>query len=140
MCNTPVEIQKTYWTISSTSILEACMPPTTLEHSNVTLTGKLEVRLPVFFTNSINPQKFIEVRHCKVIYKDALVNDVKLHSDIIKEHPFDDHFICFTNEVLVKPRKYKWNSSEKTLRIWFSDIRNNPIELTDFHIDILLMY
>jgi hypothetical protein len=133
-------MQKTYWTISSTSILESNANGSDGKAVSVGLTGILEVKLPVFFTNSIKLEKYIEVRHCKVIYKDALVNDVKLHSDIIKEHPFDDHFVCFTNEVLVKPRKYKWNSSEKTVRVWFTDIRNNPIELIDFHIDILLMY
>jgi hypothetical protein len=123
------EVQKTYWIISSVTSLP---PPNFI--------GKLEINLPVFFTNSMNKAKYIEVRHCKVIYKDTLVNDIKLHSDLVKENQFDDHFICFTNETLVKPKKYKWNSSDKSIRIWFSDIRNQPIEIIDFHVDILLMY
>jgi hypothetical protein len=120
-------LQKVYWVISS-----ATSPPSD--------NSKIEVFLPVFFTNSMNKNKYIEVRHCKVIYDDVLVNDVKFHSDIVKEHPYDDHFICFTNEVLVKPRKYHWNGSDKSIKVWFSNMRNKPVEIIDFHIDILLMF
>jgi hypothetical protein len=116
-------IQKTYFPISPTNF--------PLTNDGV---GKIEITLPSFFTNSMNNDKFIEVRHCKVIYKTALVNDVKLHSDIVKEYAFDDHFICFTNEVLVKPKKFKWMSSNKVFDIWFTDIRNNPIEIIDYHV------
>jgi hypothetical protein len=125
-------MQKTYWSISSATSLA---PPNAPNFA-----GKLEVKLPVFFTNSMNKDKFIEVRYCKAIYKDALVNDIKFHSTIVKEFSFDDHFVCFTNETLVKPKKYRWNSSDKTIQIWFTDIRNQDIDLIDFHIDILLMY
>jgi hypothetical protein len=98
------------------------------------------IPLPPFFCNSRNEEKYIVVRHCKVIVSDALVNDVKLHSDIVSENPWDDHFICFSNEVMVKPKKYKWNSTNKTINIWFTDMRNNSINPIDYHIDLLLMY
>jgi hypothetical protein len=88
----------------------------------------------------VNKDKFIEVRHVKVIYNDALVNDVKFHSDIVKEYAFDDHFICFSNEVLVKPKKYRWLGTNKVINLWFTNIKNRQIDITDYHVDILLMY
>jgi hypothetical protein len=121
--------QKRYWIISSAPTLR----------NDLTATNKVEVKLPVFFTNSMN-NRFIEVRNCKVIYRNALVNDVKFHSDLVKEDPFDDHFVCFTNEVLVKPKKYRWNSSDKTITFWFTNMNNQEVEIDQYHIDILLMY
>jgi hypothetical protein len=127
-----MNIQKRYWIITSAP---------TLDSSSIQAPqNSFEAKLPVFFTNSMNKNKYIEVRHCKAIYKDALVNDVKLHSDIVKEDPFDDHFICFTNEVLVKPKKYQWNSSDKTIKIWFTNMQNEPVDIIYYHVDILLMF
>jgi hypothetical protein len=122
-------MQKTYWIISS-----AITPPP------AEFIGKLEIKLPAFFVNSQAPEKFIEVRHCKAVYKDALVNDVKFHSTIVKDYQFDDYFVCFTNETLVKPKKYRWIASDKAINIWFTNMSNQPVEILDFHVDILLMY
>jgi hypothetical protein len=65
---------------------------------------------------------------------------VKLHSDIVRSDPFDDYFICFANQTQVRPKKYKWNNTSKTITVWFTDIDNNPMLTPSFHIDLLLMY
>jgi hypothetical protein len=98
---------------------------------------KNEIPLPVFFTNSTN-NKYIEVRNVKVIYNDTLVNDLKFHSTLVNEDPFDDNFVCFTNEIF--PKTYKWNSSSKTIKIWFSDMANNYQIIDHWLVDILLWY
>jgi hypothetical protein len=118
-----VTTQKTYFPIAST------------EFANT-----VDIPLPPYFCNSKSEQKYIVVRNCKAIVQDALVNDVKLHSDIVRECPYDDHFICFTNELMVKPKKYKWNNTSRTIRIWFTDMKNAPITVTEYLIDILLIY
>jgi hypothetical protein len=118
-------IQKTYFPITSNPNTPAQYPQ--------------QITLPPFFINSRN-DKYIVVRNCKVIIADALVNDVKFHSDIVREHPYDDHFICFTNELMVKPKKYKWNSTSTTFNIWFTNMKNANINPIDYHIDILLIY
>jgi hypothetical protein len=100
----------------------------------------IEIELPVYFRISKSKNKDIVVRNCKIVLHDALVNDIKLHSDIVKENPYDDHFICFTNELMVKPKKYRWNSTNNTIKIWFTDIKNNIIPVDDYLIDILLVY
>jgi hypothetical protein len=117
--------QKTYFQITSQPGVMSVFPQ--------------QIILPPYFCNSHN-DKYIVVRNCKIIVSDALVNDVKFHSDIVREHPFDDHFICFTNELMVKPKKYKWNSTSRVINIWFTDMHNNPITPTDYHIDLLLIY
>jgi hypothetical protein len=120
-------MQKTYFPISSTS------------YGSIDKDVKLEVRLPVYFRDS-QQEKYIVIRNCKIIVEDALVSDVKFHSDIVRENPYDDYFICFTNELMVKPKKYRWKNSSNTITIWFTDMRNNSIPATDYLIDILLIY
>jgi hypothetical protein len=118
-------LQKTYWIISGTHLSSD--------------TPKIEVSLPVFFTTSINKRKNIEVRNCKINVERP--DGIKFHSDIVKENAFDDHFICFANELLIKPRKYHWFSSDKSIKLWFSDMTNQIID-NDFtyHVDLLLTY
>jgi hypothetical protein len=100
---------------------------------------KLEIQLPHYFNNS-HSVKYIVVRNCKIVMNDALVNDIKLHSDIVRENPYDDHFICFTNELMVKPKKYKWNNTSSTIKIWFTTFDNKPVKVDHYLIDILLIY
>jgi hypothetical protein len=101
--------------------------------------GISETQLPNWFINSTNPKQIV-VRNCKVVMDDALVNDIKMHSNIVKFAAYDDSFICFTNELMVKPKKYRWDSLEKTIKIWFTNMANQPVAVTAFHVDILLIY
>jgi hypothetical protein len=121
-------MQKTYFIISST------------EYGSIVKNGFLEVYLPVYFRDSQKEEKYILVRNCKIIVDDALVSDVKLHSDIVRENPYDDHFICFTNELMVKPKKYKWNSSSSIIKLWFTNMRNESIAVVDYLVELLLFY
>jgi hypothetical protein len=121
-------MQKTYFPIASSY------------YGSIQKGDKLEVILPPYFRDSQNEQKYIVVRNCKIIVDDALVSDVKFHSDIVKENPYDDYFICFTNELMVKPKKYRWKNSSNTIKIWFTNMRNEPLGVVDFSIDILLIY
>jgi hypothetical protein len=120
-------MQKRYFPVSST------------DFGSVLLNKKLNIPLPIFFRNSTN-EKHIIVRNCKIVINNAIVNDIKLHSDIVSTDAYDDHFICFTNELMVKPKKYRWISNSVSINIWFTDMKNNPVEVTDFLIDILLFY
>jgi hypothetical protein len=100
----------------------------------------LEITLPPYFGNSQIDQKYIEVRNVKIIIDDALVNDVKFHSTIVRENAYDDHFICFTNELMVKPKKYEWDSTGRTIQIWFTNMRNTKIDAVDYLIELMLWY
>jgi hypothetical protein len=120
-------MQKRYFPVSST------------EFGTAPLGKKLNIPLPIFFKNS-NNEKHIIVRNCKIVINNVIVNDIKLYSDIVSNDAYDDHFICFTNELMVKPKKYRWLSNSVSLNIWFSDMKNNPIEVEDYLIDILLFY
>jgi hypothetical protein len=106
---------------------------------NPSLSEKIEIILPHYFTISRNP-RYIVVRNCKIVVNDALVNDIKFHSDLVQENPYDDYTICFTNELMVKPKKYRWISSNRSIKIWFTTMKNEPIKVNDYWIDILLIY
>jgi hypothetical protein len=130
-------MQKTYYPISSVQFKPPPPPNMDLVDNPVV---KIEIPLPVFFTRSQNPDKYIVVRSCKAMVSNSLVGDVKFHSDIVRENPFDDYFICFSNELMVKPKKYKWNNTSKTIKIWFTDMRNEAVGVLQYHVDLLLMY
>jgi hypothetical protein len=116
--------QKTYFPISSVFY----------NSYNPNVKDKIEIELPSYFKNSKEP-RYIVVRNCRIVLNNALVNDIKFHSHIVQENPYDDYFICFTNELMVKPKRYRWNRNNNTIRIWFTDTRNNKILVNDCHID-----
>jgi hypothetical protein len=122
--------QKIYWIISSTE-----------PRNKINEVGKIEVALPVAFTSSTRNFKYIEVRHVCII-GDTLKADsyYKFHSNIVKEYNFDDSFICLVNTTLVQPKKYKWNSSDKVITVWFNDMNNKPVNPDSYVIEILLHY
>jgi hypothetical protein len=123
-------MQKTYFIIASTQY-----GPIKKDVNN----GVLELQLPPEFLNSRN-KKHIEVRNVKLLYKDVVVADAKFHSTIIYENPWDDHFICFANEQLVKPKKYEWKASKPTIKIWFSDMKNKILDADDYTIETLIIF
>jgi hypothetical protein len=125
-----VPFQKLYWIIASTD-----------PRNIINDIGKIEIKLPVAFTKSTRNYKYIEVRHvCAELGAEYTNSFCKFHSDIVKENHFDDSFICLVNNTLVKPKRYKWNSSDKVITIWFSDMANTPINPNSYVIDILLHY
>jgi hypothetical protein len=93
--------------------------------------------LPDAFLESPGP-KWIHIRHCKALYYGSLPGDVKLHSTIVNIAPFDDSFVCFCNEALVKPKKFQYNSSTKTLEFWFKDMFGQEVAIDAFVIELLL--
>jgi hypothetical protein len=124
------EVQKSYWPVSS------IFPFGTY----IKVPDEYEIKIPEFFTNSARLEKYIVVRGCKALVGDGLVGDLKVHSTLVQKNPFDDYFICFANELMVKSKKYFWNSGNKTIKIWFTDMKNQIVQVTDFSLDLLLVY
>jgi hypothetical protein len=118
-------VQKSYFPISSYGLAAQ---------------NEYEIKLPEYFTSSIRLEKYIVVRNCKALFNKELVGDLKVHSTIVQKNPYDDYFVCFANELMVKSKKYFWNSGSKYIRIWFTDMKNQPITVNDFLLDLLLVY
>jgi hypothetical protein len=120
-------IQKSYFIIAST------------QFGAVKKDEPLEIQLPPDFLNSRNI-KHIVVRNVKSLVEYSPYANIKFHSTIVHENPWDDHFICFADEQLVKPKKYEWRSAKTTIKIWFTDIRNFKLTVDDYTIELLLIY
>jgi hypothetical protein len=93
--------------------------------------------LPDAFLESPGP-KWIHVMHVKALHNKSMPGDVKLHSSIVSLAPYDDSFACFCNEVLVKPKKFQYNSNTKTLSFWFKDMDGNEVIIDAFVIELML--
>jgi hypothetical protein len=85
-------------------------------------------------------QKYIHIRHVKALHNKSMPGDVKLHSSVVSLAPYDDSFACFCNETLVKPKKFQYNSNNKTLSFWFKDMIGNEVDIDAFVIELLLEY
>ena len=96
-------------------------------------------RLPADFVSSTN-RKWIEIRQCKAKFHDVLIGDVELHSDLIKRDHDCDYFVMYVNELPVKPKKYEYNTTERDVRFWFTEMDGNNIDVEYFTVECLLIY
>ena len=76
-------------------------------------------RFPEAFINSKN-RRWVEIHHCKVLYKDNDVQDIVLHSDIVKRDAYLDHAIMNVNETRTKYKKYEYTQQNQYFTIWFT--------------------
>lgn len=103
-------------------------------------TNTLVNRFPPEFVSSKN-RKWIVVQGCKATFKDKLVGDVIMHADFIQRDHFLDYSCCFVNEDASRDvAKYEIINDIKTFRIWFTDLKQNPVDIEDFALKLLLIY
>ena len=98
-----------------------------------------ERKFPHQFITSTN-QKYIHVIHCRCLFADALVGDVMLHCDFIERDNYLDSFVCFTNTILTKYKKYEVVRPKDKFKIWFTDCNNNLINVQQFVLELMLEY
>jgi hypothetical protein len=122
-----VTVQKLYFTVSST-----------IERVKFDIkTKKITVDLPDDFASASGP-RFIHVRHARALHYQGLPADIKLHGSVISSAPYDNSYICFCNEVLVKPKTYAYNTNRKTLEFWFADMFGAYVNVEAFVIELML--
>ena len=114
-----------------------------LEHTNITKTyfhvNQKVFDLPFDFMASKN-EKFIVVQYVAVTYKNFVVGDVCLHSDIVQRDNYCDGFIMLANKRQTKFRKYKFTGNQRRFRLWFTDLSGNEVEPDAFILSMLLIY
>ena len=69
-------------------------------------TSTEETKLPDDFLVSKNV-KYIHVLHCRCVYNEGLAGDIELHASFIQRHDYRDSFVCYTNTILTKYKKYE---------------------------------
>ena len=84
----------------------------------------------VEFVNSRNP-RYVYVIGCKFFIDlpqvDGMIESfysptfVSMHADFVHEYKDYDSFVCFTNELLPKRKKYPQLTNHPSLRIWFKN-------------------
>ena len=100
-------------------------------------------RFPEAFVNSKNP-RWVEIHHCKVLYSDAAVGDLVLHSDIVQRDPYLDHTIMNVNETRTKYKKYEYTQQKQYFTIWFTSFAHPNLQVLDrnltFLCEMMLIY
>jgi len=56
-----------------------------------------------------------------------LVGDMQLHASSIQRDGYMDDFVCFTNTVLTKYKKYAFSGNRPDFRVWFTDMNGDPV-------------
>ena len=103
-------------------------------------TNKLENEFPPEFIASKN-KKYIVVYQCKAVMKDALVGDVIMHADFITRDQYMDCACCFVNEDPNRDTaKYEYIINRQKFKLWFTDLKNNPVDVDAFALRLLLIY
>lgn len=74
-----------------------------------------ERKFPHQFITSNNP-KFIHVIHCRCLFANSLVGD-GMHCNFIERDNYLDSFVCFTNTILTKYKKYEITRPKDTFKI-----------------------
>ena len=100
-------------------------------------------RFPEAFINSKN-KRWVEIHHCKVLYNDAAVGDLVLHSDIVQRDAYLDHTIMNVNETRTKYKKYEYTQQKQYFTIWFTSFAFPDKEVDEkkltFLCEMMLIY
>ena len=103
------------------------------------ITNTLETSFPPDFLNSKN-KKYIQFRWCRGLWKGKLVGDISLHADFICRDRYMDSMVCYINDDQGKYEKYEYNSTSRKFKVWFKDIKGNPVEPEAFTLKLMLIY
>jgi hypothetical protein len=124
-----MNVQKLYFPVSSTN--------NRVKVIDDGVNMKVVVDLPDAFMSASTP-KWIHVRNVRALHYSNIAHDIKLHGTVVGLAPYDDSYICFCNELLVKPKKYAYNNNNKTLSFWFKDMKGEYVYIDAFVIEIML--
>jgi len=96
-------------------------------------------RFPMDFNTSMRP-KFIHVMHCRTISRDYLTGDIQLHASFIQRDGHMDDFVCFTNTVLTKYKKYAFTGNRPDFRLWLTNMQGEVVIVAGFILELMLEY
>lgn len=115
------------------------------------VTKSLETNFPLDFITSKN-KRWIVVQQCKAlvekdieingeIKKNAyLIGDIEMHASFIERDNDCDSFCLYTNEIRTKYKKYEITSRKRSFKIWFTDMAGNPVDVSNFTLELLLIF
>ena len=114
-------------------------------------TSTEETKLPDEFLVSKNV-KYIHVLHCRCVYNEGLAGDIELHASFIQRHDYRDSasfiqrhdyrdsFVCYTNTILTKYKKYEVVRPKPTFKVWFTNMNGEKVDVQNFNLELMLEY
>lgn len=96
-------------------------------------------RFPSEFIQSKNP-RYVKVLGCRLVYKEYLVGDVKVHASFIEKDHYDDYFCTMANNLYDNPKVYEYTSQRQDFNVWFTNLKNEEIKPDSFMLELLLIY
>ena len=99
----------------------------------------LEFNLPTEFITSRN-ERYIHVINCRCLYQGYLVGDAELHASFVQRNNYFDSFITFTNTYLTQYKKYEFVGTNPYVKVWFTDMDGNKIDVEKFKLELMLEY
>ena len=94
-----------------------------------------------FWTDRLDNRLPPEVQGCKATLKDKLVGDVILHADFIPRDHYLDYACCFVNEDAKRDvAKYEITNNRADFNLWFTDLKNQKVDIEAFALRLLLVY
>ena len=98
-----------------------------------------EFTLPIEFVSSKN-KRYIVVQYVGAVFKDTIVGDLMVHSDIVQQDGYCDCFIMLANRRQTKYRKYEFLGHQRNYKIWFTDLYGKEVVPDAFVMSCLLIY
>jgi hypothetical protein len=109
------------------------------------VTNQQLTKLPIEFISSKNP-KYIVVQNCRCVYAndtgyEYLTADIQVHADFIERDQYLDSFVCFTNTIMTKYKKWEVKNPRQNMKVWFTDMEGNLMNnIKSFVLELLLIY
>ena len=103
------------------------------------ITTQKENRFPSDFIVTKN-KRYIQIVGCKVVYKQFMPGDIKVHASFILRDHYEDYFTTMANYCNHYQKKFEYNSERQDFHIWFTNMNGDPIEPDSFILELLLIY
>ena len=75
-----------------------------------------------------------------VCINEGLAGDIELHASFIQRHDFRDSFVCYTNTILTKYKKYEVVRPKPTFKVWFTNMNGEKVDVQNFNLELMLEY
>ena len=76
----------------------------------------------------------------RCVYNEGLAGDIELHASFIQRHDYRDSFVCYTNTILTKYKKYEVVRPRPTFKVWFTNMNGEKVDVQNFNLELMLEY
>lgn len=138
MSTTP--LMKTYFVVDSETCQNRIVDA--VDERGIPTACRYEFAFPIEFHSAKN-DKWLEIRYCYALFDKYLVSDIVLHADFISRDAYLDSTVSVINVLNngAKPDKYMIpEGSRKFFRVWFTNLRGQPVIPDVFQLKMLLVY